>query len=169
MQAISIEYTFTYDEAKLAIQETTNSVVKIVKIMPWVGVGFMVSGLLSAVALQRPLSEVIPRTVVGLLITGFPLFSRWLAAKRARKLPNLNTTIRWEITESDLQTTSEKDSSRFSWELVTKLEERPLGFLLFPQPQIAFWLPKHGFKNDAAIERFRALAESKSIPFRRRT
>ncbi|MEB3158792.1 MAG: YcxB family protein, partial [Synechococcus sp.] len=62
-----------------------------------------------------------------------------------------------------------KDSSRFSWELVTKLEERPLGFLLFPQPQIAFWLPKHGFENDAEIERFRALAESKSIPFRRRT
>lgn len=168
MQPITFSYRFTETEAKLAIWETTNSVVKIGKFIPWLGAGFILSGIVSALALQLPEGNVSRQICFGVVITAFPLFTRWIAAQRARKLPNLNTTIRWEITAEALHTASEKDSTTFSWDLVTKLEERPLGFLLFPQPQIAYWLPKHAFENAAAIDRFRALVDSKAIPFRRR-
>lgn len=167
MPSITLSYRFTEAEAKLAIRETTNSVVKIGKLMPWIGVGLMLSGIVSALALQLPPSNVSRQIGLGVVIAAFPLFTRWIAAQRARKLPNLNTTIRWEINTERLQTSSEKDSTEFSWDLVTKLEERPLGFLLFPQPQLAYWLPKRAFANEAAIDQFRALVESKAIPLKR--
>lgn len=167
MQSITLSYLFTEAEAKLAIRETTKSVVKIGNFMPWLGVGLILSGIVSALALQLPPSNVSRQIGLGVVITAFPLFTRWIAARRARKLPNLNTTICWEISAERLHTRSEKDSTEFSWDLVTKLEERPLGFLLFPQPQLAYWLPKRAFANEAAIDQFRTLVESKAIPLKR--
>ena len=168
MEPITLDYAFTYEEAKLALFETTNSVLRIGKWFPWLGAGFTLSGIVSAIALGLPFSDVSQQIVLGLLIAAFPLLNRWITAQRARKLPNLNTTIHWEITNDELCSSSETDSTRFCWALVVKLEERPRGFLLFPQPQLAYWLPKCAFKDSDAIARFRALVESKAIPFRSR-
>ena len=58
MEPITLDYAFTYEEAKLALLETTNSVLRIGKWFPWVGAGFTLSGIMSAIALGLPFSDV---------------------------------------------------------------------------------------------------------------
>ena len=103
--------------------------------------------------------------VLGLVFVAMPLITRWSARRRARKLPNLNNRVKWQITDTELQNSTEGAEARFVWDKIIKIHERKNGFLLFPQPRLAHWIPKHGFESHSDIEIFREIARSKSINY----
>lgn len=60
MQSITLSDLFTEAEAERTIRETTNSVVKIDKLIPWLGVGSILSGIISALVKSKVESKAIP-------------------------------------------------------------------------------------------------------------
>ena len=165
MEPIELNYTFTHQEARLAIRETTQSVIKFFKWIPWVGASLALSQIILTLAIKKDVSEVVVPVIFGLFLATLPWSTDWIANHRARRLPNLNSDVSWTITESELRTSSKNESSQFSWETITRIQEREQGFLLFPMPQLAYWLPKSAFQSQGDIARFRELAMSKPIPF----
>ena len=165
MEPIELNYTFTLQDAKLAIRETTQSVIKFFKWLPWVGASLAVSQIVLTVAVKGDFSEAVIPAIFGLFLATLPWSTDWIASQRARRVPNLNSDVSWMITESELRTSSKNESSQFSWETITRIEEREQGFLLFPMPQLAYWLPKPAFESQRDIARFRELVMSKPITF----
>ena len=165
MEPIELNYTFTHQEARVAIRETTQSVIKFFRWIPWVGASLAVSQIVLAAAVKGDFSEVVVPVIFGLFLGTLPWSTDWIANQRARRLPNLNSDVSWTITESELRTSSKNESSQFNWETITRVQEREQGFLLFPMPQLAYWLPKPAFQSQRDVERFRELVKSKPIPF----
>lgn len=168
MKQVAIEYRYTLEEAVAASLEATKSVTRFYYVMPVIGVVIVIFNLISMTSGRQSVSDLSFSIGIGLVFAAMPIIARWSARRNARRLPSLNRLIKWQFTDSEIQQTSEGAEARFGWDRIIKIHERKHGFLLFPQPRLAHWLPKHGFQNNGDIETFRELAKSKSIPWKGR-
>ena len=165
MKEISVEFRFTPDEAVLAQVEITKCVFKKLNFLPWTGALLLLIFFLGISPGHIAAHMFIPG-IGGIMCIAFPYYLRWVAIRSARKLPNLNNFIRWHISESELRNATVGEESTFIWDKITKIHEREKGFLLFPQPNIAFWIPKRGFQSELDMELFREIARSKQIEYK---
>jgi hypothetical protein len=163
MKDISLEYRYTLDEAVRAAVEVTRSVIWFSRVMPWLGAVLLVVCAVSVVAFHKPISDLTATIVFGGIFAAMPLITRWSAKRRARELPSLNNLIKWEINDSELRTSTEGAEARFVWDKIIKVHENRNGFLLFPQPRLAHWIPKRAFQGESDIELFREIVKSKPI------
>jgi hypothetical protein len=134
--------------------------------MPWLGAALLLICIVTVFTTPRPALDVAPLGVLGVVFAAMPLITRMSARRRARKFPSLNNLVKWKITESELQHSMDGAEARFVWGKIIEVHEWKSGFLLFPQPRLVHWLPKHGFKNDSDIELFRELPRRKPIKYK---
>jgi hypothetical protein len=100
--------------------------------------------------------------LVRLLI---PLLAPREARRRFRGNPNANQKIVWRFDEEKVEDSMEGASSVRVWSKFIEVKEVRDGFLLFPQPRLAHWLPKHAFASEADVSGFRDLVRANGIKF----
>jgi hypothetical protein len=165
MKEVSVEYRYTLKEAVTATVEVTKCVFKFFVLMPWVGIASLVFCVAGVFIFNWSAPDLAAAGVIGIVFTAMPFITRWSAKRRAKKLPSLNNLIKWRITEGELHNSTEGAEARFVWDKIIRVHERKGGFLLFPQPRIAHWIPKHGFQCDTDIDLFKEIVRSKSIKY----
>lgn len=165
MKEVSIEYRYTLEEAVTATIEVTKCVFRFFVIMPWFGIALLVCCMAGVLIFNWRASDLTAAGVIGIVFTAMPLITRWSAKRRAGKLPSLNNLIKWRINDTGLQYSTEGAEASFVWDKIIKIHERKDCFLLFPQPRMAHWIPKHGFQNDTDIELFREIARGQSVRY----
>jgi hypothetical protein len=166
MRKVSVEYQYTLAEAITAVVEVTKCVSKGSVFLPWLGAALLLLCIVNVKGFGLPVSNLGFPFFFGVFFAATPLTVRWSAKRSARQLPSLNKMVGWHITDFELQTSTVGEDTRFVWEKIIKIQERKNGFLLFPQPRLAHWIPKHGFKSENDIQLFREIAKSKSIEFK---
>ena len=98
--------------------------------------------------------SVAPSLLLGLLAR--PLL-RNESRKRFRQDPNANKKIVWRFDEEKIEDSTDGASSLRIWKNLFQIKEVKDGFLLFPQPRIAHWVPKNAFSSDTDISNLRNL------------
>lgn len=99
----------------------------------------------------------------------------WRAHRRQKRAtldafaqsPNADREVRWTISQLHIAIRGAHSNDGFGWKSVLKVRETEEGFLVFPHPQIATWLPHRAFASphDAAV--LRAWINRHGIDFKR--
>jgi hypothetical protein len=102
---------------------------------------------------------------LGFLMLSLPLLIRWEAKKRFKKTPAAGNIISWTFTELDIENKTVGAQSRFEWSRLILIKQVKYGFLLYPQPKVAHWIPKHAFKSTADRKGFMALIKNSGVKY----
>ncbi len=115
-------------------------------------------------AAEEVSKSVCPRTafLTRLLI---PLLVRWDVRKRFRQNPNANRKIVWRFDEEKVEDSTDGASGVRIWKKFIEIREVHDGFLIFPQPRIAHWIPKSAFYSEANLSGFRDLIRSSGVKY----
>lgn len=87
---------------------------------------------------------------------------RYFALSRAK-----DRSIDWRISAEKLHVTIDSAESDIRWKSLFAVRETSYGFLILPNRQTFLWLPFASFAN-GDIDRFRQMAKSSGVRFRRR-
>ena len=72
-----------------------------------------------------------------------------------------NKQVEWEINKDIIIHRSiNLSESKFSWDLIQGVLDTPDGFLLYPQKNMFYWLPKKAFNNEEDIAHFVFIAKN---------
>lgn len=83
-------------------------------------------------------------------------------ARNFKKLNYENKQVEWEISKDQIvHRMINLSESRFQWALIQGVSDTPEGFLLYPQKNMFYWLPKSEFKNEEDIAHFAFIAQDK--------
>lgn len=165
MDDITIEYRYSLEEAVRASVEVTHALSLPHRLFPWMSAFMIVACAVGVATAQVAVADLIFPLIFGVVGLAMPTITRWAAKRRAKKIQSLGAMIRWQISESELINSMEGSETRFAWDQLIKVQERKDGFLLFPHPRIAYWLPKSAFSNLTEITRLREMIEKQPIPF----
>ena len=70
--------------------------------------------------------------------------------------------MEWEISnENIVYRMINLFETKMSWDLIQGVLDTPESFLIYPQEQMFYWLPKHAFENEEDIAQFVYLAKDK--------
>ena len=94
-----------------------------------------------------------------------PLLVRWEARKRFRQNPSANRKIVWRFDEQKVDDWTDGASSVRVWNKFIEIREVRDGFLFFPQPRIAHWLPKSAFSSESALSELRGLIRASGVKY----
>jgi hypothetical protein len=169
METIRIEYQNTLQEAQRASKAYTKNQTFWPNFGPWLA-AFMLFCCVATVAMGKfKLQDMnYGVLVVLLLLASFPLWSRWLVARNWRKSPNAGRTFVWVISADNLHVDWGGSQSTLGWDQITRVIESKHGLLLYTQPSLANWIPKHAFSSDADLDKLRSMIQSLDIPYRRK-
>jgi|GEM_PF-2494520 len=79
-----------------------------------------------------------------------------------RKKKYENKQMEWEIGNDEIiYRMINLFETKMSWELIQGVLDTPECFLIYPQEQMFYWLPKYAFKSDEDIAQFTYLAQDK--------
>lgn len=95
-----------------------------------------------------------------------PLLARWEVRKRFRQHPNANKTISWRFDGEKVDDSTDGASSVRVWKkFIEIIREVRDGFLFFPQPRLAHWIPKSAFSSEAALSGLRDLIRTSGVKY----
>lgn len=109
---------------------------------------------------------------IYLLVVGIYCISRkkileYRFRKNMKSAPAIDKEIEWKINTDGFSQNSELGSTELAWCSVYQSYTTKNGFLLYPQKNIYFWLPRTGFKSDKDYEEadkiFKAKTKNKNI------
>lgn len=163
MNDLSIEYLYTLDEAIYGIVEINRSLSKFHELAPWLGFILLVLSFVVILPSDSGFPVFVAIFIAGAWLASRPIISNFINRRYARKIPEIDQTICWKVNLEWLHISTEDSESRFAWSSLIKVRERKKGFLLFTQPRLAYWIPKHGFNDESDIERFRSMLKAKSF------
>jgi hypothetical protein len=92
-----------------------------------------------------------------------PLLVRWEATKRFRQNPSANMKVVWRFDEQKVEDSTDGASSVRVWNKFIEIREVDEGFLFFPQPRLAQWLPKSAFSSEADLCGLRELIRASGV------
>jgi hypothetical protein len=103
---------------------------------------------------------------LGLLFLFLFLFrhklNMFFFAKNVKKLNYENKEVQWEVNRDKVvYRIINLAESTFNWELIQGVLDTPEGFLLYPQKNTFYWLPKAAFEKEADIALFAFIAQEK--------
>jgi len=168
---IEVKFKYTEAEAIRSVVEITRSLSKPVIFMPWIGAAMILAGI--ALPLIQD-GELFSRSSIpflfgvlfGLLFIIIPMLTSYFARKNFRANPSANSEISWTISREDLHIKTASSEARFRWHQLVKIEEKKKGFLLFPQPRNAHWIPKSGFSCERDLDVFRDLIRNSDVEYK---
>ncbi len=99
--------------------------------------------------------------VVGALSLVFPLIMRSTTVRHFSKRPDKDMDLEWQISSDRLVTKTSLSNAETSWSMIATVIRTPAGFLFYPNDQIFHWLPLHGFRDQADVERLADMAQSR--------
>ena len=161
---ITIRYTYTEKHALDAQREITRVLAPWQILVPLIGWIMMIG-----IAYAWIVNGIAPWQGVNPALVG-PLFciTPWLTSRKLRKQfrssPEAGLEQTWHITDSSLASESHGSNATFEWSKLVRVKERPKGFLLFPQPRLAYWIPLSAFSSATDIDTFRAYIAQSPIP-----
>jgi len=94
-----------------------------------------------------------------------PLLVRCGARKRFRQNPSANKKIVWRFDQRKLENSTDGSSGVYEWRSLIEIKEVSDGFLIFPQPRLAHWVPKKGFSSEIDISGFRDLVRGSGVKY----
>jgi hypothetical protein len=104
------------------------------------------------------------------LILLFFFVSRPMQRRRVRQwhktAGEVNQRVHWEFTDEKIIQTTPKSASEFDWTYVSKVIQRPNGFLMFNPHQQYFWLSRASLVEPADFEPLAELFKSKVADFK---
>lgn len=163
MKDILIEFNYTLDEAVFASIECAKCISRSIVFMPWIGGSLLFGCVIGNQIFGKEFLDMAHYIVIGIVFSAIPFTVKWSAKRNVRKSPSINRQIVWNINDIELNISEKGGETRFIWSQLIRICERKRGFLLFSQPKIAQWIPKHGFKNESEIALFRDMATNKSL------
>ena len=84
---------------------------------------------------------------VGVLTLLIPVWQVPLIKRNIRRMPNLGKTITWAMDEKTLSGQAEGFEFSQDWSNVYSTTITADGFLVYPQKNLFYWLPSHGFAS----------------------
>ena len=95
---------------------------------------------------------------------------RFLIMRRVRRnyarSASQDVEMQWLITGASLQVNSVHSTADIKWQAFNKAVSTPAGLLLYPQPILYHWLPRHGFADAEGYEAVIAWARQNIPAFR---
>lgn len=169
---IEVKFKYTEGEAVRSVGEITKSLRPIVIFMPWIGLLLIAFGigfplLQDDNLFSRSSIPLISGVLFGALFVIIPFLTPYFAKKNFSSNPMANTEIKWVITKKELRIQTASSTARFPWHQLVKVEEKKDGFLLFPRPRTAHWIPKHGFNGEGDLELFCDLIRDSGVEYKR--
>ena len=79
------------------------------------------------------------------------------AKESARRAPAFQGPTLWTFSESGILTDGPTARAELQWKALLRVQETKTQFLLYPQTQIAYVIPKRFFQSGSQIEGFREL------------
>lgn len=114
-----------------------------------------------------------PSILASIAIFGFYLYFanrtvwKWRVRRQFRKRPDAGDDIEWRFTPDVIYGASSSSRSELMWSNFSKMVQAPFGVLLYPNPTIFHWIPRHAFESDLEYARFLQLAEARIASCRR--
>jgi hypothetical protein len=93
----------------------------------------------------------------AILVGAIHLNSRKAAKSLLRSAPARQGPTHWLFSDSEVQMIAPTGSSNIEWKAFIRVRETGLQFLLYPQDQIAYVIPKRSFSTKEQISRFKEL------------
>jgi hypothetical protein len=85
-----------------------------------------------------------------------------LFARNIKRLNYENKEVEWEISKDKIvYRMINLTESTYSWEFIKSVLDTPKGFLLYPQKNTFYWLPKKAFTKEEDIAVFAFIAQDK--------
>lgn len=98
---------------------------------------------------------------LGIVLLGTPWLTRRSTIKHFAKRPDRDMDLEWQILHDRLIAKTVMSNAEFNWSMIFSVLRTPAGFLLYPNDKIFHWLPAHGFREPADMERLAQMAQSK--------
>lgn len=160
---IVAQYEYTEAEAVRSVKAVTDAVMPVLRVAPWFGAALIISIAVVCVYYRRSPADEIFLFIIALVA----LTNRWLVSYQAkrnyRQSKGQGKTVVWKITAENLMNETEGAAGTFVWNTLHQVKEVRDGFLLFPQPRLAHWIPKHAFVSAEDMEAFRELIRHSGV------
>ncbi len=163
MEKINVEFLYTETEAVRSVLELTLSVNKGIVTLSWIGGLFIAATFVFSFTGDQNIFDHTTLLVLGVFLLSTRWLAHWTARRDFRKNPTANKTIRWQIDDEWLKNETDGAEAKFTWENLLRVEERKPGFLVFPQPRLAHWIPKSAFKDGRDLDVFRKMVQKHGI------
>lgn len=162
---LTIEFLFTEETAIDSTVEVTKAVSPSSRMLPALGLFFV---LMAFWLMQQSaaFSVGFGPLIVGSLMLSAPLITRFVIIRRAKSFPSIGQTIKWTFDDEKLVSETVGERSEFVWNKLIRVRESKKGFLLFPQPRLAYWIPRTAFKSQVEIDMFKEFVKNHSIPLK---
>jgi hypothetical protein len=169
MNPIKIEFPYTETEALRSNRAVTANIGRglwfTMYVLPPLSLCGFCYGSYLALTGQRTFSEVIFPLVLCVLFASVPLLVKLEIKRNFRKNPNAGKMIRWEFSAERLANSTEGASGNFEWRHLIEVKEVKHGFLLYPQPRLAHWIPKHAFPDGDVLAGFRDMIRQSGVKY----
>ena len=172
MDGVPVRYRWTLAEQTEAQRWhlRQSKVRRIVPAVCWVLAGLLACSAISIYRRQGTLAHA-PGTVIGiayfLVLSGLiPLLTRWRVRRNHAGASTRDAEVTWQITAASLRFEHAHGSSEVKWAAFNKAALAPTGLLLYSQPLIFHWLPRHGFESEEGFEAVAAWARQNIPAFR---
>jgi len=104
--------------------------------------------------------------IIGLLLMLAEVISNLFYKYRCKKINYDNKQVEWEVREDKIvHRIINLSESTFTWELIKGILDTPQGFLLYPQKNLFYFIPKSGFQQPEDIAHFAFIAQDKVKSF----
>jgi len=163
MTSIVARYNYTEEEAVRSVREVTRAVVPIMHRLPWFGALIFFGTLGYSLVIHRTLLDAVMPLVFGATFMALPWLTFRHVRKQFRQNPSRDKQITWIVTEDTLNNETDASKATFTWKMLIDARELPEGFLLFPQPRLAHWIPKHAFASAEDLDAFRGLIQRSGV------
>jgi hypothetical protein len=164
MTTIHAQFQYTQSEAIRATVRVTNSLKFYVPFIPWFGAAMILFCGAEAVLNGFHDTPIIP-FLMGFFMASLPLLVRYEAKKRFKQTPAANNIISWDFSETLIENKTTDAQSSFTWNRLILVRCFKDGFLLYPQPRVAHWIPKHAFSSKEDLRSFLILVESSGVKY----
>ena len=166
MEPIHAEFQYTEAEAIRATVAVTYSMKFYVRFLPWIGAVLIAFNGFYAIS-AKPRDIPLFPLFLGFLMLSIPFLTRWEAKRRFKVTPAAGNIISWNFSEDQLENSTTGAQSTFQWNRLILVRQLKDGFLLYPQPRIAHWIPKHAFKSEEDLNRFMQLVKNSGVHYKK--
>jgi len=116
----------------------------------------------SSTSLRIAISSVAMLVVSLYFLVLLPLEARWWHRRRFRLRPDADAQLEYALSGDGISARAEGlAESRSAWTAVFKVLRTPAGFLVYPNEQVMYWLPRDGFTSAGAMEALDVLFRAK--------
>jgi hypothetical protein len=99
---------------------------------------------------------------IGLILIMSEIISNASYRYRCKKLNYAGRQVEWEVMKDKItHRMLNLSESTFTWELIIGVLDTPKGFLLYPQRNLFYFIPKSGFQQQEDIAHFAFLAQDR--------